>query len=227
MRSTIVVGLLIFVLIFSTVSFGIIRMVRADLVIGNPIVASKGPHRDLFDPDNGLIYVASGAAGITTGNNTGPPGSIVTIPPGASIAPPTSNTMGTPPPGSIVKISPGTTSVQSTNNNNGSPFKLGMAFNTGSTPSKPGCGPGTDNSTCSTNNNNNQLSQRSTITPSTPTPTVGCGPGTDNSTCSSTSFSNPSQPTAGSSTGLPSSNNAPSNNSPSSNNPHSNSTSPK
>jgi YVTN family beta-propeller protein len=60
MRSAIFVGLLILALIFSTVSSGIIKMEKADSVIGNPIVVSKGPYRDLFDPDNGLIYVASG-----------------------------------------------------------------------------------------------------------------------------------------------------------------------
>jgi YVTN family beta-propeller protein len=39
---------------------GMIRMAKADSVIGNPIDVSKGPYKDLFDPDNGLVYVASG-----------------------------------------------------------------------------------------------------------------------------------------------------------------------
>ena len=94
MRSTIFVVSVIFVLIFSTVSSGTIRVVRAGSIIGNPIVLSK-------------VYVASGVPGITTGNNTGPPGSIVNVPSGASISPPTSNTTGMPSPGSIVKIPPG------------------------------------------------------------------------------------------------------------------------
>lgn len=69
MRSTILVGLLILVLIFSTVSSGIIRMVKADSVIGSPIVVSKAPYRDLFDPDNGLIYVAGNH--VSVGGNGG------------------------------------------------------------------------------------------------------------------------------------------------------------
>lgn len=60
MRSTTFVGLLISGLIFSAVPSGIIGVAKADSVIDNPIVVSKGPYRDLFDPDNGLIYVASG-----------------------------------------------------------------------------------------------------------------------------------------------------------------------
>jgi YVTN family beta-propeller protein len=50
-----------------------IRIAMADSVIGNPIVVSKGPYKDLFNPDNGYVYTASGnhfSAGGDMGNVT-------------------------------------------------------------------------------------------------------------------------------------------------------------
>lgn len=43
-------------------------MVRADSVIGNPIIVGIGPYRDLYDPDNDLIYVASYGGNELIGN---------------------------------------------------------------------------------------------------------------------------------------------------------------
>jgi DNA-binding beta-propeller fold protein YncE len=73
MKNAILVGLLILMLSLSGFFSGMIRMAKADSVIGNPIVVSNGPYKDLFDPDNGLLYVASGnhfSAGGDAGNVT-------------------------------------------------------------------------------------------------------------------------------------------------------------
>lgn len=60
MKQAILVGLLILSLILSGLSLGMVRIAMADSVIGNPIVVSKGPYKDLFNPDNGDVYTASG-----------------------------------------------------------------------------------------------------------------------------------------------------------------------
>jgi YVTN family beta-propeller protein len=60
MKKAILVGLLILSLSLSGLSSGMIRIAVADSVIGNPIVVSKGPYKDLFNPDNGYVYAASG-----------------------------------------------------------------------------------------------------------------------------------------------------------------------
>jgi YVTN family beta-propeller protein len=59
MKKAVLVGLLILSLSLSGLSSGMIRMAKADSVIGNPIPVGSGPYNDLFDPDNGNVYVAN------------------------------------------------------------------------------------------------------------------------------------------------------------------------
>ncbi len=57
MKKAIVIGLLILTLSLSPLFSGMIRMAKADSVIGTTIVVSKGPYKDLFDPDTTAVSV--------------------------------------------------------------------------------------------------------------------------------------------------------------------------
>ena len=52
--------LVIILLCLAALTSGLIKTVLADSVVGNPIPVSVGPYKDLFDPDNRVLYVASG-----------------------------------------------------------------------------------------------------------------------------------------------------------------------
>jgi YVTN family beta-propeller protein len=60
MKNAITAALLIIVLSLTAITSGLLKTAFADSVVGNPIPVSVGPYNDLFDPDNHVLYVASG-----------------------------------------------------------------------------------------------------------------------------------------------------------------------
>jgi YVTN family beta-propeller protein len=53
-------AILMIILGFAALTSGLMKTAVADSVVGSPIPVSVGPYKDLFDPDNGDLYVASG-----------------------------------------------------------------------------------------------------------------------------------------------------------------------